>query len=542
MINVIPAPARVDATTSGSFRLEDAVSITVNSDELQHLADLFAADIEAQTGIRFSTGTAARSISLELVTDDPELDALAPIGGVRADDGDPTSERYGINIQPDVIRVWANSAEGIYRGLTSLRQLVGTGNDIPTTRILDGPRLAWRGFSLDTSRSFWNVDQVKQIIDLLALYKFNVLHFHITDSEGWRLEIDSHPNLTTIGGQGASGDRAGGFYTKSEFSELVAYAAARFVTLLPEIDMPGHAAAILKSIPELAGDGTEALAAEFRQRPAMIQFLHPDNPNLVPFLTEVLTEVAALTPGPYLHIGGDEPFGMPDELYDRFITLVRPLVYATGKKIVVWQEAARAGIDPENIAQYWLHFDPTMFEQLDLNALPEDIRLPDGSPLTPEIMSALIGSISKSTGDVDKALACGSKIIVSLSTKSYLDTPYKEESSDPNQSAEHARLGMPFYPKSTIEEFLDWDPATIHESLSEDQIAGVEAAIWCETIVTFDDLLFLILPRLPGIAEKGWTAAGGTTWENYRLRLAAQSPLWRQRNLNYFRSSLVDWI
>jgi hexosaminidase len=543
MISVIPAPARVEDASSGKFSLDESVRIVIASLELRAIAEQFAEDLDTQTGIRLEVGSneTPRSIRLELIPDDPEFSVLPATGGIRPDDGDATVERYGLEVHSDSVRIWATAPEGIYRGLTTLRQLVGIGREVPATRAIDSPRYAWRGFSLDTSRSFWTPDQVKQVLDLLALYKFNVLHFHLTDSEGWRIQIDSHPALTAIGGQGALGNRPGGFYTRAEYADLVDYAAQRFITIVPEIDVPGHAVAILKSCPELAGDGSETSAEEIRNLPGMLQYLHPDNPNLVPFLTDVLSEVAAMTPGPYIHIGGDEPFGMPDDLYEQFIPLVRPLVYATGKKVATWQEAARAGIGSEDIAQYWLKYDPEMFSQIDFSSLPEDIRLPDGSTLTPEVISALMEGISKAANDVEKAVAAGSKILVSLTSKSYLDTPYLEESVDPAQEIERSRLGMPFYPKSTVEQFLDWDPATIHDAIDEVDIAGVEAAIWCETIVSFDDLLFQLLPRLPGVAERGWSAAGTTEWSTYGPRLAKQAPLWQQQRWNYFRSSLVDW-
>jgi hexosaminidase len=543
MINVIPAPVRVEELSMGGFALDETVGIVFASPDLPVVAEQFVEDLQAQTGVLLkavSSGT-TRSIRLELVAGDLGLGALPATGGIRPDDGDAAIERYGLEVRPDSVRVWAIAPEGIYRGLTTLRQLAGTGRELPAVHVTDAPRFSWRGFSLDTSRSFWSVDQVKQMIDLLALYKFNVLHLHLTDSEGWRIQIDSRLALTEIGSQGALGDRPGGFYTKAEYADLVAYAAQRFITIVPEIDVPGHAVAILKSCPELAGDGSVSSAEEFRQLPGMLQYLHPANPNLIPFLTDVISEVAAMTPGPYLHIGGDEPFGMPDDLYKQFIPLARTIAYAQGKKVVCWQEAARAGIGESDIAQYWFKYDPGLFNQIDPSSPPEDIHLPDRPPLSPEVLKELMAALSKAVGDVEKARAVGSKVLVSLTSKAYLDTPYKEDSADPAQEAELSRLGMPFYPKSTIEEFLDWDPAMIHETIDEAHVAGVEAAIWCETIVTFDDLLFQLLPRLPGVAERGWSPTGITEWSNYGPRLASQAPLWRQRNWNFFQSSLVEW-
>jgi hexosaminidase len=485
------------------------------------------------------------AIQLELVAaDDIDLANLPATTGKRADDGDPDRERYVLRIRHDGILIRAATSEGIFRGLTTLRQIIATtpAPEIPAADIRDSPRFAWRGFSFDVSRTFFDENEVKQVIDLLALYKFNVLHLHLTDSEGWRIEIAKWPRLTEIGGQGAAYGRPGGFYTQEQFRELVRYAAARFITIVPEIEMPGHTAAIFRSYPELAGDGSQPAAAGGSETPGMLQFLHPDNPQVFPFLTDVLTEIAALTPGSYLHIGGDEAFGMPDDLYARFVAQVRPIVYDLGKKIVTWQEGARAGLGADDIAQYWIQFDSTMLESVDLNTLPDDIRMPDGSKITPEVMQAIVETMSKSDGDVPKALAAGADILMSLSPKHYLDTPYAESSSDPAQQAELARLGMKFYPPSTVEGFFDWDPATVRDDLGEDRLAGVEAAIWCESVTGFDDLGFLLLPRLPGIGEKGWSAAGSDDWPGYRDRLAAQALTWRRQGWNFFKSSLVDWV
>jgi hexosaminidase len=149
--------------------------------------------------------------------------------------------------------------------------------------------------------------------------------------------------------------------------------------------------------------------------------------------------------------------------------------------------------------------------------------------------------LQKSAGDLDKALDQGASILISQSTSAYLDTKYREPSADPAQAVDHARLGMPFYPKFTIEEFFAWDPATIRPTLGEERIVGVEAGIWCETILTIDDLFFMLLPRLPGIAEKGWSPAAPVdeAWESYEPRLAAQADTWQRRGWRYFRAQSV---
>jgi hexosaminidase len=379
---------------------------------------------------------------------------------------------------------------------------------------------------------------VKRVIDLVALYKANVLHLHLTDAEGWRIEIDAWPKLAEVGGKTAAFGRPGRCYTKAEYREIVQYAADRFITIVPEFEMPGHTAAIFAAYPELAGDGTDPGTANVDRAP-WFQAMNPDNPGIFTFITDVLTEIAALTPGAYLHIGGDEALGVDADQYRRFMEQAKPIVYGLGKKVVAWQEAARAGYQPGDIAQLWISPGQGEVE------LPDDFELPEGFELPgdPQELAAAFGEFLKLAQlDLGLALDQGADIIVSQQSKSYLDTKYREESSDPAQAADHARLGMPFYPKSTVAEFFDWDPATIRPELTGERVAGVEAAVWCETISSIDDVFFLVLPRLPGVLEKGWSAATPATedaWAAYVPRLAAQSAMWDARGWPYFRSSVV---
>lgn len=206
MIEIIPAP--VVAELADGAPVELAGAPVVAPPELDEVVALFPGWVEG-----------AGDASVELVLRDftaDELGVLPTTLGRRADLGDPQGERYGLTARDGRVEVFAPTAEGIYRGLTTLRQLSGDGvKPVPAVRILDGPRFAWRGLSLDTSRRFFPPDDVRQIVDLLALYKANVLHLHLTDSEGWRLAVDSWPKLT----------EGGGFYTKEEYAALVAYAA-----------------------------------------------------------------------------------------------------------------------------------------------------------------------------------------------------------------------------------------------------------------------------------------------------------------------------
>lgn len=545
MLSVIPAPAHLDFIDEADFVLSSSVAIHAPRD-LEPLARWFAAELATATGLSLAVEPDGPEpgIRLELVPEDPAIADLPVPLGVRADDRDATGERHAIEVRTHGVRIVAAAPEGAFRALTTLLQIAEAGEltdddtiELPAVTIRDAPRFAWRGLSFDVVRRAYTVEEVRRVIDLLALYKANVLHLHLTDAEGWRIQIDSWPDLAEVGGRTAARNRPGGFYTGADYSGLVRYARERFITIVPEIEMPGHAAAVLRAYPELSGTGDGAPPADSGRGP-WFEVMNPNNPRIVPFITDVLTEVASMTPGAYLHLGGDEALGMDRELYQQFMRQARSVAYSLGKKVVAWQETARSGFGPDDIAQLWISPGQGDLTQIDLADIPEDFELP---PDPEALMAAFAEFLELAHTDLDTALGQGARILVSQQSKSYLDTKYREESSDPGQMADQSRLGMPFYPKSTVAEFYAWDPATIRPSLGERSIAGVEAAIWSETIETLDDLFFLLLPRLPGILEKGWSPAVGSDdgWLDYAPRLAAQAHSWEVRGWLWFRSSLV---
>jgi len=526
-MHVIPAPTRIESRGGAPFILSATTSITAPTEVADSVA-WFRGELATATGLTIHSGMGhdQPAIRIELVPDDPDLAGLPVTGGIRADDGDARGERYGLEIAADGVAIRAASPEGAFRALTTLLQGVATspaGSDgtipLPAASILDTPRFAWRGLCLDVARSFLTVAEVERVIDLLALYKGNVLHLHLTDAEGWRLEIDAWPNLTRVGALPIGNGRPGGFYSKEEYAGLVRYAAERFVTVVPEIEMPGHTGAIFRSYPDLAGNGTEAPDPG---EESYLQVMHPDNPGIVPFLGDVLAEVAAMTPGAFIHLGGDEALGLDGETYRRFMRLVMPLVHATGKNVVAWQEVARAGFAPGEVAQLWI--SPDHHDALDLEADP--------------VSAAFAGFQHLAHLDLDAALAQGARILISQQSRCYLDTAYREAPADPRQAADHDRLGASFYLPSTVAEFFDWEPGQLRAGLDEAAVAGVEAAIWAEGVESLADAFFLMLPRLPGVLEKGWSPGGGT-WAAYAPRIAAQAAVWERRGWPYFRSSVV---
>jgi hexosaminidase len=343
--------------------------------------------------------------------------------------------------------------------------------------------------------------------------------------------IAGWPALTEVGGAGAVGDRPGGSYTVDELAKIIAYARNRFVTVVPEIDMPGHTQAVFRSYPELApADLPEPVG------PIAIGTLDPDRDVTWRFVRDVLTEVAALFPDTrYLHIGADEAFGMADEAHAAFVAKAIEIARSLGRQVVGWQEAARADVGPDEIIQYWI-------EAAEMKAALESGML---AQILPEPMADIVtATMAKAEHDVDLAAAKGAAVLLSPTSHLYLDRPYAEPSADPDDEALRARLGLPFYPAKTVEQSYDWEPqAALAAAVSAGvpTAAGVEAAIWCETVTSGQDLEFLLLPRLAGVAERAWSPAGVGTWDEYRDRLAIQSTAWTRREWTWFRSSAVTW-
>ncbi len=303
-------------------------------------------------------------------------------------------------------------------------------------RISDEPRFAWRGAMLDVARHFFSVDEVKRFIDLAALYKINVLHLHLTDDQGWRIAIDSWPDLTAVGAGTEVGSGRGGFYTRADYAEIVDYAGARFMTVVPEIDVPGHTNAALASYAELNCDGRASVP--FTGTEVGFSALCLDKPVTYEFLEDVFGELAAMTPGPYLHIGGDEAQTVADEEYASFTERVQKIVATTGKQSVGWQELATGALETGTVVQYWN---------------------------TGEGPARAVEAVEK-----------GARIVLSPADRVYLDMKYDADTA----------LGYDWAGYVEVEDAYDWDPATLIAGVSEADVLGVEAPLWTETLTDIE--------------------------------------------------------
>ena len=514
----------------GVLQLSSGSLVSYNSDVLADIVARFVDDVAADTDLRLEpagSGAIGR-IDVRIATD-LLPGAAAPIG-INPTGSASATEDYWLEVNEMGAQIRARAVSGAFRGLTTLRQLISssltdTGEaQLDALVVDDRPRYAWRGLSVDVVRTFYPPEDLRRVIDIMALLKMNVLHLHLTDDQGWRIAIPGWPELTEAGAAGALGDRPGGHYSRQQWCDLIDYAAERFITVVPEIDMPGHCGAAIRAYPELAATAESSL-------------LDPDHPGVLDFAAEVIGAMANMTPGRFLHLGGDEAFGMPAESYGRFIDAARALAIAHGKQPIFWQEAARSTIGSTDIIQQWLVLDPQS-EAL----LLEDGASPRDDPAIPrEILSVVAEMFRSSQGDMARANARGALVMLSPASHLYLDRPYSEPPSDPAQASLQRRLGLKVYPRHTVQDAFAWDPARGRTD-TPDRVAGIEAAIWCETVASIEELEFMLLPRLAGIAERAWSPAPGSSWEQYRSRLATQSPLWAHRGWTYFTSSLVDWV
>ncbi|MBV9952572.1 MAG: family 20 glycosylhydrolase [Acidimicrobiia bacterium] len=524
---IIPVPAAV-MQGSGAFGLQSAV-LSVSEAALLPHAERFRGDLATYAGLELPSPTvepdaSGGSVRLELGAVERTARRTR---GVRADGASPDTEVHRIVIDEAGVTVRGASEEAIGRGLTSLVQLAALGGGVvPCGTIDDAPELAWRGLSLDVVRRFLPVDEVKRVIDVLALHKLNVLHLHLTDNEGWRLHIDAWPRLTEVGATGAAAGRPGGFYTHDDFTELVEYASERFVTIVPEIDMPGHVAAALTAYPQL---GVSRPSSAGSLLP--VAYLDPNVEETWRFVEDVLREVAAISPAPYLHLGGDETFGMDHDDYVAFVDRAIPIVKGLGKRVVGWQEMCRAGVGPDEVIQYWIDFASLTGgdEAGPADAIPSEVR------------DQLAAHFGEAFSDLARIAEKRSRLLLSPTSTFYLDHPHGDPSTDPAQEERRSRLGLQFYPARSLEAMADWDLSSAIGDVDPDAVAGIEAALWCETVETSDDLQLLLLPRIAGVAELAWNPSRRPAWSDHRTRLAEHSSMWHRAGWSWFRAASVDW-
>ncbi|MGD9485755.1 family 20 glycosylhydrolase [Streptomyces sp. TRM70308] len=536
---VIPHPARRTAAADGTLPVAGPWRVRTADDRLAPVAETVRALLEPHRcgpppphGPDDGTPGPALTLALD---EAPPAPHRRPVGLPPSGAPCPPDESYRLTVTGRGISCRAATAEGVFRAATTALQLIAASTGpIPYQEITDAPHYAWRGLLVDPARGYLTPDELRRVIDLAALYKLNVLHLHLTDNEGWRLHLPALPELTAAG-NAATGDASASrdFYTAEDYRALQRYAAERFVTVVPEIDLPGHCAALRAARPGLPpAPAPKGLTGRFPFVPP----LDLADPATRETVATILAEVCRLTTGPFVHVGGDETFGMTEDSFVLAVRELRALVRASGKRPLAWQESSRAGITGDDVVQFWV--DVPM---MDLPDTQEELaRRPEllAAGHTLELIRALKTFFAPSDHDVARTVEGGGRVLLSPQSHLYLDRPYTPDVAPPAQSAA-ARLGFPAYRPRGVRHTAEWEPAS--HKIPEERIAGVEATLFGESVGGIDDLTTLLLPRLASVAETAWTGRA-PRWEEHRTRLARHGRLWRERGLTYLASTEIPWV
>jgi hexosaminidase len=506
-VNIIPMPRKVEIG-KGFFTMNDNTAIFYNDPQLEFLAGYTSTTIKSLTKLHLvvkqSDGVQHNSQVINLFIDKKVKTA---------------KEGYLLSVNPAAITIKSATSQGLFYGVQSLLQLIPVTGDkkIPALEIADEPRFPWRGLMLDVSRHFFTIDEVKRLIDQMVTYKFNILHLHLTDDQGWRLEIKKLPNLTKVGAwrvprTGLWWDREcpqegeeatyGGFYTQEEIKDLVKYAAKRNVNILPEIDVPGHSLAAIAAYPWLSSSKNT-----FKVNPGCKFYGIDDNTlcagkeSTFEFLNTVFTEVAELFPFEYIHIGGDECYkgfwkkcddcrkvmndnSLKDEneLQSYFIKRLEKLLQGKGKKLMGWDEILEGGLAPNATVMSW---------------------------------RGMKGGIA--------AAKANHHVVMSPNDFAYLDLYQGDPAIEPQT-----------YSLLRLNKVYDFEP--VPKGVDSTFILGGQGNLWTESVPTFRQAEYMFWPRSFALAEILWSPRSYRNWLDFISRTETHLERLAQADINYSRS------
>ena len=530
---VVPMPQRIEMQRDDSFVLDGDVQILVG-EGLQQEASFLQVYLKELNGLSLPIAQKRqKKVNYIELTLSPKV-------------AEP--EGYVLTVNKKGVTITGGSAAGVFYGIQTLRKSLFTDSIVysqflPAVRISDAPRFAWRGMHLDCSRHFWSVDFVKKFIDLLALHNMNVFHWHLTDDQGWRIEIKKWPKLTTVGSQrsgtiiGTNSDiddgiPYGGYYTQAEAREIVAYAAARHITIVPEIDMPGHMLAALAAYPELGCTGGPYQVGHYWG--VYKDVLCVGNLRVYEFVQDVLTEVMDIFPSKVIHIGGDETPSEKwqyckkcDEIYIKKTLEGRVAGQVEGDSDgprtmpeYPYEEMVRSVLQP-----YFTNKVFNILASKGRRALGWDEIL-DGAPQDAMIMSW------RGSAPGAKAAEAGHDVVMTPTTHCYFDYQQVEDT-----QFEPSRCGG-FIP---IERVYSLDPAP--DSLSVEarsHILGTQANLWSEYMTNEQMVEYQALPRMSALAEVQWTQPGRKDYKAFLQRLTRLTNLFERYHYTYAKHLWPD--
>ena len=521
-IHIIPQPVSV-TEEPGEFILRSGATVVVEGDSLATTAAWFTEQVEALTGVQLRQGRGGKQTITLHIIGPRDKSGIHPNG-------------YNLSVTPSGIRIDADGPAGIFYGLQTLLQMIpvahpGTSSAvqpaasstaqsvaIPCAHITDYPRFAWRGLMLDVSRHFFTKQEVERYIDDMVRYKYNTLHLHLSDDEGWRIEIKSLPQLTQHGAWRvartgrwgeflpALGDEAataGGFYTQDDMREIIRYAQQRYVTILPEIDIPAHSLALISSYPNLSCTQLP-YPVNPGARPPMRQdnALCIGNDSVYMLLDKIFTELAALFPSEYIHIGGDEAYkgfwatcpkcqrrmagehlNNVEELQSYFVKRIENMLTAKGKKLIGWDEILEGGLAPEATVMSW---------------------------------RGMAGGIA--------AARMGHAVVMTPWDYCYLDLYQGENTVEP-----------PTYGMCRLKDSYTYDP--VPDSVDERLILGGQGNLWTESVPNFRQVEYMTWPRGLALAEVYWSPKSARNWDSFTDRMEFEFQRMDGAGIKYARSA-----
>ena len=492
--SIIPIPVNYEQT-SDMFMLDNQVSIDVRTEngEVKRMVEQFA-QIASRSGTK---------MKFKSVANPSQQDKVIIFDLNKSPDNQLGEEGYTLEVKNESVQILANKPAGIFNGIQTLRQLLPADYErkdmamgigmLMGCKITDYPRFQWRGLMLDVSRHFFTVEEVKEYIDMMARYKFNTLHWHLTDDNGWRIEIKSLPKLTEVGAWrverfGKFGDRKdpqpdesatyGGFYTQEDIKEIVEYATDRNVSIMPEIDVPGHSMAMLAAYPELSVDGGKRYVnpgTKFAEWYAGGTFkmlidntLDPSNEKVYETLDKVFTEVAALFPHEYIHIGGDEAYHgywEADKVNQKLMKKeVGEIIKSKGKKVMGWDEMLEGGLSDGDAIMSWRGIE---------------------------------GGI--------EAAKLGHPVVMTPKLFTYLDYTQGDHT-----------VEFPIYSDLSLKTAYSFEP--IPEGIDGSLILGGQGNLWTEHIPTIRYAFYMTYPRSFALAETFWSPKEKKDWSSFVSR------------------------
>lgn len=504
---VIPLPQEIKITT-GSFVLNDRTSIVYPKDnkEMQQNANLLAKYIHQMSGKK-----------LKVIDEPVTSNAIILATGLNADN----AEAYQLKVTQDNVTITGTSEAGTFYGIQTLRKSLPITNkgdiSLPAAEINDYPRFSYRGVHLDVSRHFFPADSVKRFIDMMALHNINRLHWHLTDDQGWRIEIKKRPELTTIGSKRSetvighnSGEYDGipysGFYTQDEAREIVKYAQERHITVIPEIDLPGHMQAALAAYPELGCTGGPYEV--WKMWGVSEDVLCAGNDKTLTFIEDVLNEIIDIFPSEYIHVGGDEcpkvrwekcpkcqarikaegikgdkKHSAEEYLQSYVISRMEKFVESKGRHIIGWDEILEGGLAPNATVMSWRGMD----------------------------------------GGIEAAKQ-KHNVVMTPNTYVYLDY---YQSADTDLEPEAIGGYLP------LEKVYSFEPTAGISPEDQKYVIGAQANLWTEYIPTFSQVEYMIMPRIDAVADIQWSDPSKKDYQTFLPRVARMTQLYDRLGYNY---------